>query len=158
MYFKIEPGGTGEQDGLVRVRFCMYLEPDDYGYEKHLVTMTKDGRAVDPKTGLTYTSVDPEGNDPPVEGEDPGETIQQVNPFHNHFAYFDATATDEEVLAVGKAFLHEAYIKWAQDLPLDLLNPPPEFHPGASEIAIACEARAVELGDIQTEVRPDGTD
>ncbi len=146
MYVKIEPTGTGEQDGLVRVRFSMYLDEGDYGYEKHLVTITDDGKAVDPVTGLTYG------------GAVPGPTIKQVNPFHNHFCYFEATTPADEIMAVGEAFLHEAYIKWAQGLPLDLVNPPFKFHPGAGPVAIQrCIDKAEALSAVPMEVRVDAS-
>ncbi len=142
MYVKIEPTGTSEQSGLVRVRFSMYLDEGDYGYEKHLVTITDDGKAVDPVTGLTYG------------GAVPGPTTKQVNPFHNHFYYFEATTPNDEIFAVAEAFLHEAYVKWAQDLPLDLINPPVKFHPGAGPVAIArCENKAAELCTLTSEVK-----
>ncbi len=35
MYVKIEGTGCCEHKGMVQVRFCMYLDPTDYGYEKH---------------------------------------------------------------------------------------------------------------------------
>lgn len=37
MYVKIEPSGCCERKGMVQVRFCMYLDQGDYGYEKHHV-------------------------------------------------------------------------------------------------------------------------
>ncbi len=142
MYVKIEPTGTCERGGLVQVRFSMFLDEGDYGYEKHLVTITEDGKAVDPVTGLTYA------------GAVPGPAVQQVNPFHNHFFYFEATTPDDEIMAVGEAFLHEAYIKWAQDLPLDLVNPPFKFHPGAGPVAIQrCIQKVEALSAVPAEVR-----
>jgi len=35
MFVKVEPSGCCERKGLVQIRFCMYLDPTDYGYEKH---------------------------------------------------------------------------------------------------------------------------
>lgn len=35
MFVKIEPTGICERKGLVQIRFCMYLEPGDYGYDVH---------------------------------------------------------------------------------------------------------------------------
>lgn len=37
MYVKVEPSGCCERNGMVQVRLCFYLEPGDYGYEKHYV-------------------------------------------------------------------------------------------------------------------------
>ena len=37
MRVKVEPSGCCERKGLVQVRFSMYLEPEDYGYDKHYV-------------------------------------------------------------------------------------------------------------------------
>lgn len=146
MYVKIEPTGTAEQDGLVRVRFCMYLEEGDYGYDRHVVEVTLAADSVEPMSDA-------------VVKVDAPKTVKQVNPFHNHFAYFEPGVSDEEVLAVGEAFLNEAYIKWAQDLPLDLVNPPPKFPLAADKSTVdKCTTRAAKLGALTAEVKPYGTD
>jgi hypothetical protein len=37
MHCKVEPSGCSEYKGLVQVRYCLYLDPGDHGYERHLI-------------------------------------------------------------------------------------------------------------------------
>jgi|APSaa5957512622_1039677.scaffolds.fasta_scaffold52895_2 hypothetical protein len=37
MHVSVEPSGCCENNGLVQVRLCMYLDVGDYGYERHSV-------------------------------------------------------------------------------------------------------------------------
>lgn len=39
MYFEIEKSGLSERKGLVQIRLCFYLDPGDYGYEKHHIQL-----------------------------------------------------------------------------------------------------------------------
>ncbi len=90
MRVEVEPTGCTERKGLVQIRFAMYLEPDDYGYDVHHVQ---------------------------VDGE------WQTNPFHNHFIHVVPDTPDDEIMDIGEAFLHEAYIKWVRGEKLNLKNP-----------------------------------
>ena len=116
MYVRVEPSGCCERKGMVQVRFSMYLEPTDYGYDKHCVQLP-----VIPEEGY-QGKVDEMGE--PVDIEDYNKWLDglpkewQNNPFHNHFIYVEPDTTDKEILDIGEAFLHECYIKWAQDLSL----------------------------------------
>lgn len=120
MYVKIEPTGCCERKGMVQVRLAMYLDPEDYGYEKHRVQVP-----VFPEGGYTGKK-DELGQPVSVEGYKAWvkglPTVLQNNPFHNHFIYVEPDTSDEEIMDIAEAFLHEAYIKWAQDLKLDLTN------------------------------------
>lgn len=116
MYVKIEPSGCSERRGMVQVRFAMYLDPEDYGYERHHIQ-------VPDSTGATYAGkLDKEGN--PIDTTDHQKWIDglpkvwQTNPFHNHFIQVNPDTTDKEIMDIAEAFLHECYIKWAQDLSL----------------------------------------
>ena len=91
----------------------MYLDPGDYGYKAHHVQV--------PERPLTEAELD----SPALASLVPLKW--QTNPFHNHFIYADPETPDDEIMDVGEAFLHEAYIKWARDENLDLKNPPFTF-------------------------------
>ena len=128
MYVKVEPSGCCERKGLVQIRFCMYLDKGDYGYNVHHIQVP-----VIPEEGY-QGEVGEEGR--PKDEEDYRKWIDslpkiwQTNPFHNHFIYVEPETTDEEIMDIGEAFLQEAYIKWACGEKLDLKNPPvkyPEF-------------------------------
>lgn len=125
MFVKIEPSGCCERKGLVQIRFCMYLEPGDYGYNIHHIRLP-----VIPKGG--YQGEVSEGV--PVDIEDYNKWLDGLpkvwrnNPFHNHFIYVEPDITDKEIVDIGEAFLDEAYIKWSCDERLDLKNPKVE-HP-----------------------------
>lgn len=114
MHYKIELSGCCEKKGLLQVRYALYLDPEDYGYDKHHVHVP-----VIPVGGYPG-AVDGMGN--PV---DQGAfdawiaalpTVEQVNPFHNHFSYFELPVTDAELKAEGERILVEAYGHWKKDL------------------------------------------
>jgi hypothetical protein len=103
MYVKIEPSGVCERKGMVQVRYCMYLESGDYGYDKHYVEVP-----VIPEGGYPG-KVDEMGR--PIDSTDYQKWIDglskvwQNNPFHNHFVYVEPTATDKE--KIGRASCRE---------------------------------------------------
>lgn len=119
-YVKIEPSGCCEYKGLVQIRFCMYLEPKDYGYDRHHVTVP-----IIPEKGYEG-KINNMGQ--PDDIDDYNKWIAslpattQDNPFHNHFIYVTPDTTEKEIMDIGEAFLNEAYIKWGQDAKLDLNN------------------------------------
>lgn len=125
MFVKVEPSGCCERKGMVQVRFCMYLDEGDYGYEKHHVQIP-----VIPEGGYTG-EVDEMNN--PVDIEDYNKWLGKLpkewqnNPFHNHFIYVEPDTSDEAIMDIGASFLHEAYIKWACGEKLDLKNPTLRF-------------------------------
>jgi hypothetical protein len=161
MYVEIEQSGCCERKGLMQVRFCLYLEPGDYGYEQHHLTVPvypyPDERLggywgeVHPK-GTTVTKTDKETgkkyeidiSGQPIDEDDYRHWVQTLptteidNPFHNHFIYVEPEITDEILLDMGQAFLEEAYIKRACDEKIDIKNPPVKFRekgrtPGISQ-------------------------
>lgn len=124
MYFKVEPTGCSEKRGLVQVRYCLYLDPEDYGYEKHHVQVP-----VIPEGG--YPGKMEKGR--PVDLEDFKKwrdalpTEERDNPFHNHFCQFEPTVTDEEILFVGELALQMAKEKWNLDQRPDVKNQPVKY-------------------------------
>lgn len=45
MHFEVEKTGCAEWLGMVQIRYCLYLDPGDHGYERHHVTV--DGKERD---------------------------------------------------------------------------------------------------------------
>lgn len=138
MYFKVEPSGCCERKGLVQVRYCLYLDPEDYGYEKHHVQMPvipKDGYPGKIKDGI------------PVDMDDYEKWLDglpkewQDNPFHNHFCYFDSRVTNDEVAFVGKLALQTAKEEWERDRTPNVTNMPVQFNKSPREKTY-CEAKA----------------
>ena len=109
MYVRVEPSGCDERKGLIQVRFAMHLEPVDYGYDKHYVQVPE----------REYTQMEIE--EPALRELVP--KVWQNNPFHNHFVYVEPDITERELMDISESFLNEAYIKWATDSVLDLVNP-----------------------------------
>ena len=99
MQVEIEPTGCCEHKGMVQVRFCMYLEPGDYGYATHHVQLP-----IIPEGGY-QGKVDEIGQ--PIDREAYDKWLDglpkqwQNNPFHNHFIQVEPTATDEEILDIA---------------------------------------------------------
>ncbi len=120
MHVKVEPSGCCERRGMIQVRFCMYLDPGDHGYEKHRieVPVATEGDYKGEVNGMRQ----------PVDKIDFQKWINglpkewQTNPFHNHFIYVPPDTSDQEIMDIGEAFLHEAYIKWSCDKKIDLKN------------------------------------
>ena len=121
MYVRVEPTGCCERRGLVQVRFCMYLDTDDYGYERHHIQAP-----VIPEGGYTG-GVDVDGMPTKMRRYqkwlDKLPKVWQCNPFHNHYIHIKPETSDEEIMDIGLAFLEEAYIKWACGEKIDLKNP-----------------------------------
>jgi len=113
MYVRVEPSGCCERKGLVQVRFCMYLDKGDYGYNIHHIHLE----------------------------ESPGKRVWQTNPFHNHFIYVEPETTDVEIMDIGQAFLEEAYIKWSCDENLDLKNPSEKFNTFSDKVKVEAKVR-----------------
>ncbi len=118
MYVKIEPSGCCKRKGTVQIRFSMYLEPGDYGYEKHYVQVpivplggysgkrTKEGLPVNQADYDNWLVLLPK--------------VWQNNPFHNHFIFVSPNTPDQEIMNIAKDSLREAYSKWTTGLKLDL--------------------------------------
>jgi hypothetical protein len=147
MYFMVENSGCSVYKGMVQVRYCLYLEPGDVGYEKQHVQVL----------------VIPEGGYPgkldkrrsPVDMVDYEKWFSELprvwrdNPFHNHFVQFDYTVTDEVIHFVGQLALQMAYEKWAKNEDIDIKNLPFEFPKQVTtERQAQCESRIASINAI----------
>ena len=147
MYIKVEPTGVCERKGLVQIRFCMYLDEGDYGYEKHHIQVP-----VVPKEGYRG-KVDELGS--PIDREnyqtwiDSLPKVWQTNPFHNHFIYVEPKTSDEEIMDIGEAFLHEAYIKWACEEKLDIKNPPIQYPVSFDVVKVEAKVQHLKVTSLE---------
>ena len=140
-YFKVEPSGVCERKGLVQIRFCFYLTPDDIGYEKHHVYIP-----IIPTGGYSGTVGD---TGMPLDMGDfktwldslPKEWLD--NPFHNHFVLVPPETSDGEIADMGKTVLSEAYGKWILNEKMDIKNSPVKFPTSPDKAKI--EKRVKEL-------------
>jgi hypothetical protein len=111
-YAKLEPTGCAVHKGKVQLRFSYYLEPDDPGYEEHHVQVP-----IIPEGGYPG-EVDAEGS--PVDQEHYNSWLESLpkewrdNPFHNHFVYVDADATDAEIKQLLQESLDEFSGIWTE--------------------------------------------
>ncbi len=111
-YAKLEPTGCAARKGKVQLRFSFYLEPDDPRYEEHHVQVP-----VIPEGGYPG-EVDAEGS--PVDQEHYNSWLESLpkewrdNPFHNHFVYLDADATDAEIKQLMAESLDEFSGIWTE--------------------------------------------
>src|SRR5659263_407308 len=99
MFVKIENTGCCENEGKIQIRFAMFLDIADYGYNKT--------RAEVPERELTEAELKDETLAAKV------AKVWQTNPFHNHFIYIDPPLIDAEILDLGEALLKETYGKWS---------------------------------------------
>jgi len=126
VFVRVEPSSCRERKGLVQIRFCMYLDEGDYGYDVHHVQVP-----VIPEEGYTG-KVNEFGT--PVDMKHYQKWLNrlpkvwQTNPFHNHFIYVEPDTSDEEIMNIGQAFLEESFIKWASNEKLDFRNPLARFY------------------------------
>ena len=137
MYYEIEPTGCCEAGGLMQIRYCLYLEDGDYGYEKCYIsvptiddTQLSDIASVQPIDIASVQSSDMQG----ISSIKPLPVQEQmVNvPFHNHVVYFSPDATDEDIAAQGQRALDEAYAFWSKDQFPDVKNSPVVFDSSAT--------------------------
>ena len=111
MYYKINKTGCTERGGLAQVRFDLYLEPSDPGYNDYHVEVP-----VIPPEGYTGKK-DTEGN--PVDAEGFKVWLEKLpkekrdNPFCCHFCQFEPSVTDEEILYVGELALDMAFSNYS---------------------------------------------
>jgi len=112
MRFEVELSGLSIRHGRIQIRFCLYLDPDDYGYEKHFVDVP-----IEPLEGYSGFGENgqPIDNDHYNEWLDSLPTVKRINPFHNHFIQVDPDITDEEILFLGEWTLLTAKRKWDKD-------------------------------------------
>lgn len=128
---------------MVEVRYDLYLDPSDHGYEKHHVHVP-----IIPKEGYPGET---DGNKNPVATHDYKKWIQSLpteardNPFLCHFCQFEPEVTDGEIAFIGDLAAQETYKKWAKDEYHALQNLPVEFKLLTRERAAACAARIAAL-------------
>lgn len=143
MFVKIEPSGCTERKGLVQVRFAMYLDKGDYGYDVHHILVP-----VIPPEGY-QGEVDETGSPVDVDAYNAWENslpkAWRNNPFHNHFIYVEPETTDKVIMDIGEAFLNEAYTKWASEEKLDLKNPRVEFPPYFDKAKIEAKVQYLKV-------------
>lgn len=126
MYVKVEPTGCCERKGLVQIRFSMYLEEGDYGYEKlhRLVPLILEGGLTGGYTGEVDSNGYPTDMDDYRSWLDNLPKVWSVSLFHSHFIYVEPELSDEVIMDIGEAVLNDAYIKWACDEKREVFNPP----------------------------------
>ena len=157
MYFMVENSGCSVCKGMVEVRYCLYLEPGDIGYEKHHVQVL-----VIPEEGYRG-NLNRRGS--PMDMVDYEKWFSELprvwrdNPFHNHFVQFDHTVTDEEIHFVGQLALQIAYEKWANNKEQPYIkNLPVEFPKQVSvERQAQCESRIARIKAVSMGGRIDGS-
>jgi hypothetical protein len=119
MYYEIEETGCCEHRGKMQVRYSVYLEPGDYGYEKHNITIP-----VIPEEGYPGIMI----GGIPASHEDFQTWLQSLptkavnNPFHNHLSYFDSMVTENELKREGRRILKEAKGHWNEDRVPRIIN------------------------------------
>jgi hypothetical protein len=92
MYFMVENSDGSVRKRMVQVRYCLYLEPSDVGYEKHPVRVF-----VIPEEGYPGR-MDKRGS--PIDMADYEKWFSELprvgrdNPFHNHVVQFDHDRPD----------------------------------------------------------------
>lgn len=144
MRYEIEKSGCCERKGMVQIRYAFYLDPEDYGYEKHHVQVP-----VIPEGGYKG-ELDKEGN--PADMVDYQKWIDGLekvwvnNPFHNHFAYFNPDDTEEKIKQTGMDLCKQAKAKWDKDEAPNLKNITVTF-PKTVDAALksACAAKVASI-------------
>jgi hypothetical protein len=142
MFFKVNTTGVSERNGLVEVRYDLYLDPTDERYSEHYVQVP-----VIPKEGYTGkvdemgSPVDQADYDKWLEGL---ERVYQHNPFCCHFCQFEPNVTDAEIEYVGKLALDMKYKDWVNKNLALSKNQPVTFSTNPTKIA-ACSTRVATI-------------
>ena len=138
MFVKIEPSGCTERKGLVQIRFCMYLEPADFGYDVHHIQVPERPLTEEEVADSLLAALVPK--------------VWQNNPFHNHFIYVEPETSDREIMYIGEAFLNEAYIKWASDEKLDLKNPNVKFPVSFDKTKVETKVQHLKITKLERKI------
>ena len=136
MFVKVENSGCCERNQMLQIRFAMYLDSTDYGYDITRVEVYERDLTEAELNDETLANLVPK--------------VWQTNPFHNHFNYVDPSLSDVEILDLGEALLKEAYAEWKNDSKINLINEP--FVSNENE-PTACEDRLIELQAVDLERR-----
>ena len=122
MFVKVEPSGCCERKGLCQIRFSMYLDPGDVGYEKRYIQVpVVPPEGYQGKVDAKRAALDGDDYNAWVKGL---PKMWQNTPFHDHFIYVEPDTTDDEIMDIGKAFLKKAYPYWVSGKFPDLKNEP----------------------------------
>ena len=153
MYFKVEPTGCCERKGLVQVRYCLYLDPGDIGYDAHHVQMP-----VIPPEGYPgkIDGMIPVDQDDYQKWFDGLDKIWHDNPFHNHFCQFEANVTDDEIAFIGKLALQMAYDKLVMGKEPYISNLPVKWPVMSDTVKADARARIDAIKATTIEGRIDG--
>lgn len=137
MHFKINKTGCGVRKGLCEIRYDLYLDEGDVGYDEHYVQVPvippegytgeiKDGMPVDLNAYNKWFEELPR--------------VWQLNPFCCHFVQFEPAVTDLEILNRGDEVLAmAARNKQAGNLKLNR-NPPVQFSSNPTKV-LWCQQR-----------------
>jgi len=143
MHFKVEKTGCSVRKGRVQIRYCLYLDPNDYGYEKHYVQVP-----IVPEEGY-QGKVGKMGE--PIDQKDYNKwfkalpTKMQNNPFHNHFVQLEPDIVDAEILYVGEVALIESKRNWDKDEYVGIKNIPIKKIIPTFERTVECEAKLLDI-------------
>ena len=149
MYYKVEKTGCSERKGMVQIRYCLYLDEDDYGYEKHYVEVP-----IIPAKGYPYGMDEtgkPDDLDDYLVWRNSLPTEMVHNPFHNHFVQVEPDITDEEIEYLGEVACIECKRLWDKNSNLGESKEtfknqpvvrPAEITPSRLE---ACEAKVLDI-------------
>lgn len=124
-YYKINPTGCNERNGLVQIRFDCYLDPKDPGYAEHHVTVP-----IIPKEGYPGKVNDMGA---PADMADYDKWIASLptetrdNPFCCHFRCFEPDITDADILKEGESILSMVKANYAKGKLAKNSNPPVQF-------------------------------
>lgn len=129
MYVEIEPSGCSERNGMLQIRLAMYLDEGDYGYDKRYLPFptVPEGGFLKGYPGKKTENGSPVDYDAFKRWHDKLPKEYHNTDFHNHFIYVATGTTNEEIMDIAEAFLHEAYIKWSCGEKMDLTNSALEF-------------------------------
>lgn len=124
MHFKINKTGCNVRRGLCEVRFDLFLDEGDEGFEEHYVEVLQ----LPPEgyPGAMH-GLAPESMDDYYAWLNSLPKAWQHNPFCCHFCQFEPDVSDEEILLRGEQVLEMAGQNWkVRDLRLNK-NPPVRF-------------------------------
>jgi len=107
-YGKIERTGCCVSKGRVQVRYSLFLHPGEKRYEEYYLEMP-----IIPEKGYPgELTDDPESQAACQAWHDALPTEMVNTPFHDHFEYFEADATDKEIADELAEVLDEFWAIW----------------------------------------------
>lgn len=143
MYFKINKSGCSEHDGLIQIRYDLFFDPGEYGYNQFYFEVP-----IFPEGGYPGV-VNKDGS--PADLDDYKKWVDGLpkewrnNAFCWHMCQFKPPVTDEEILYIGELALKMQFDNFRANGNLKKPINQPVFYSNNTTQKATCKTRVAEI-------------